>query len=299
MSLLQEIQDGAAKGTKDLATLLRLLQVLGARVGSEPVEDWVKWELNGYPPEAPLPDYRRIPVQVIASFSGSFGRILTNAAVPPSCIPKEFREDIESFHCRESVSAIEALTANEDSGMLHIPLGDLSRVLGGNVFQDMYCYQASGRISSAAMVNILSSVRNRVLDLALALWKKVPDLGEIPATPANTAMVTQVFNTTVNGGMVNVVGPGRDANLSFTVNQGDFSSLKRVLIENGISEKDVDDLKAALDAEPIAENGRFGRSVSAWVSGMMAKAADGSWQVALGAAGNLLATALGKYYGTA
>jgi hypothetical protein len=60
---------------------------------------------------------------------------------------------------------------------------------------------------------------------------------------------------------------------------------------------DICELREALDAEPKSNGGGFGPEVSAWIGKMMIKAADGSWQITTGAAGNLLSAALAKFYG--
>ena len=57
-------------------------------------------------------------------------------------------------------------------------------------------------------------------------------------------------------------------------------------------------LKSSLESEPKAiDKDKFGPRVSAWIGKMIGKAAEGSWQIGLGAAGNLLAQAIAKYYG--
>lgn len=61
---------------------------------------------------------------------------------------------------------------------------------------------------------------------------------------------------------------------------------------------DLIELKEALDSEAV-KNPRegFGPKVSQWIGKMTQKAANGTWQIGLGAAGNLLARSIAKYYG--
>jgi hypothetical protein len=56
--MLEDIQDAAVDASSNLATLLRKCKVLAARLGSQPLEDWLLWESNGYPDDVPVPDYR-------------------------------------------------------------------------------------------------------------------------------------------------------------------------------------------------------------------------------------------------
>ena len=71
-----------------------------------------------------------------------------------------------------------------------------------------------------------------------------------------------------------------------------------MLIENGIDKTSIADLQSALELDPKPiEGGKFGKNVSAWVGRMVSKASDGSWQIAIGTAANLLSEAIIKYYG--
>jgi len=58
MSLLEEIQNEAVDKNSDLGTILRKCKVLAASLGSEPLENWLIWESNGYPDNVQVPDYR-------------------------------------------------------------------------------------------------------------------------------------------------------------------------------------------------------------------------------------------------
>jgi hypothetical protein len=139
------------------------------------------------------------------------------------------------------------------------------------------------------------------LDFSLAIWKESPDAGDTSVTAGKNieaAKVTQIFNTTVYGGAANLVGSATESQITFNVTTNDFASLENVLRANSVSEQDITDLKAALEGDPPAKSaGRFGPKVSRWVAKMVGKACDGSWGIAIGAAGKLLAEAISRYYG--
>ena len=89
-----------------------------------------------------------------------------------------------------------------------------------------------------------------------------------------------------------------DSTITFNIGTKDFQSLERVLEQNGVQKTDLDELKGALESENVKNPSEgFGPKVSGWIAKMMQKAASGSWQIGLGAAGNLLARAIAKYYG--
>ena len=69
-------------------------------------------------------------------------------------------------------------------------------------------------------------------------------------------------------------------------------------MDKGVTSVDISELKAAVDTDPQpVSKDAFGIKVSQWIAKMVQKAADGSWNVAVGAAGGLLAQAIAKYYG--
>lgn len=178
-------------------------------------------------------------------------------------------------------------------------MGDLSVLLGDNVFNDAHCFGAWGEVGTAALMGIIDAVRNRVLEFSIELWKKEPTLGApgLPLKPEARDVATQIFQTFVTGGMANVVGSAHQSNLSFEFGRGDMAALTALLAENGVSRTDIADLASALQAEPTTRQGAFGQRVAGWIAKMVAKAADGSWNIGIGAAGELLAQALSKYYG--
>jgi hypothetical protein len=110
--------------------------------------------------------------------------------------------------------------------------------------------------------------------------------------------VTQIFNTTVYGGGANVVGKASNSQLTVSVIQHDRESLFEQLRDHGVTDDDLVVLDEALRGEPRpVENGKFGPRVASWIAQMIGKASTGVWEIGVGAAGDLLAAAIGQYYG--
>jgi hypothetical protein len=57
MSLLHEIQAAVLQEGADLGPILLRLRLLAARIGSQPLAEWVRHESEGYPRDAELPDF--------------------------------------------------------------------------------------------------------------------------------------------------------------------------------------------------------------------------------------------------
>ncbi len=301
MSLLDDIQTAATDANSDLGTLLRKCKVLAAHLGSVPLENWLLWESNGYPPDVEVPGYRIWSLELKGHFEGPYGSGLRNAHIPLGCIPEEVRKDYESYKCRQSIASIEATLKQSDKEHLTLSTGDLAVVLGGNVYERLNCMQAWAEVSTMHFVELLNAVQNRILDFTLAIRKEAPTAGESvgnTATAIKPEKVTQIFNTTVYGGSANLVGTAYGSSVVFNIAMDDFASLAHALREEGLSDSDIDELQDAVESDhkPI-DGGEFGPKVSCWIGKMMQKAADGSWGIGVGAAGNLLAQAIAKYYG--
>ena len=300
MTLLEDIQSSAVDAKSDLATLLRKCKLLAARLGSQPLEDWVVWESNGYPNDAPVPDYRIWPLQMKGHFWGPYGSRIEYASIPFACLPEKARKHYERYECRQSIAGVEAILNNKP-GTVRVSTGDLALLLGGEVYEHHNCVQAWGEFSTGQVVELLNSVRNRILDFALALWKEAPNAGEIdipfPIT-MESKRVTQIFNTTVFGGSANLVGTSNDSSIEFNIGSKDFVAVEKVLIQNRVAPEDVAELRQALETDPAPPSAeKFGPKVSNWIAKMVGKAASGGWNLSLGAAGNLLAQLVSRYYG--
>ena len=300
MSLLVEIQDAAVDSKSDLASLLRRCKILAARLGSKPLEDWLIWEANGYPDDVALPGYRVWGMQWKGHFSGYFGSGLRNAPIPPACLPKGLQNALSQFHCRQSIAAIESMLIDKKNQCMTVSNPNVAVAIGDSLYVDMNCMQAWGEFGAERFADVLNAVRNRLLDFVLAIWKEDPTAGEIGTThhKLESKTVTQIFNTTVYGGGANVVGKASNSQLTVSVIQHDRESLFEQLRDHGVTDDDLVVLDEALRGEPRpVENGKFGPRVASWIAQMIGKASTGVWEIGVGAAGDLLAAAIGQYYG--
>jgi len=301
MSLLEEIQKEAVDSSSDLGALLRKCKLLAARLGSQSLEDWLIWEANGYPNNVSVPDYRTWPLTIKGHFFGPFGTGLRNAEIPNICLPEEVRERYKKYECRQSIAGMEQLLRGAEENFLNVSTGDLAVTLGTNVYEGQNCMQAWAEFGKGHIYELFNSVRNRILDFSIAVWKEDPTAGD-SAKPSDSTLapsrVTQIFHTVVYGGSANLLGAANHSTVTFSVHEGDIRSLENVLREKGVPQKDIDHLKTAIDNdERPSKKGKFGPEVSDWISKMIKKAAEGSWAITVGAAGNLLAHVISNYYG--
>ena len=300
MSLLKDVQNAAIDASSDLGTVLRKCKLLAVRLGSQELENWLLWESKGYPEKVPMPGYRVWPLQVKGHFAGAFGSGLRSAPIPIRLLPENVRQSYNEYECRSSIAAVESILGENDSGTIQVTTGDLSLTLGANVYERMNCLECWAEFGTMNLVELLNTVRDRILDFSLAVWKEHPNAGETNSNASESPSsdkITQIFNTTVHSGTANLVGTANNSSVAFNIVSNDFESVRRALQNNGVSEQDITELKRALAADkPPQSPERFGTKVSAWIARMMKKAAEGTWGIGIATAGNLLAKIISEYY---
>ncbi|MFO1153630.1 MAG: hypothetical protein U1E42_08215, partial [Rhodospirillales bacterium] len=109
MSLLREIQESVVRDGSDLGTVLLKLRLFASRLGSNPLEEWVKHEAEGYPFDAEVPDYRRVGVSYRGTFSGPYGSGITNAQIPGHLVEEFAGPQWTKHDCRDSIAAIDEI----------------------------------------------------------------------------------------------------------------------------------------------------------------------------------------------
>ena len=113
MTPLEELIAGASGDEVSVSTLLRKVKVVAARLGTIHLEQWVDFELNGYPKDFELPDYRaKRFAEVKGHFSGPAGSGLQNALIPPSAFPQDM-QDGYLFHISwpQAIAELERLAS--------------------------------------------------------------------------------------------------------------------------------------------------------------------------------------------
>jgi hypothetical protein len=301
MGLLTDIQQDVISQTVPLSATLRKCRLLAARLASEPLQQWIVHESDGYPDASQLPDYRVFGCRVVGHFTGAFGSGLRNAEIPPMCIPEAIRDRATECRIDISVAEIESLLGTDLSEGLKSPLpGNWVVALGTKVYRDMNCLSAWRSVPVTGMAGILNTVRNRVLDFAVEVERKNPKAGEAslgaPTIPPQE--VTHIFNTTVIGGAANVTGHASGSTITANSSVvGNISELRRVLAAGGIDSKQLDELEKAIRQDQTSSNPKeVGPKVSAWMGQTLANAAAGAIKGGATTAAVLVAKAIAAYY---
>lgn len=306
MKLINDIINELVDTDKSISSPLLKTKVLASRLQNHELLEWVTNELKGYENDEDLPQYRIYHGNVTGTYiNGSMQ--YNNQPVPTIGLNEGLEKIIHSVNFNQSITSLENLQTDNKSGILErtFPaeitglIQNNWRKMGNPYLQLINCKVSIG-VSS--VTEVLSAVRNRLLDFMLKIDHEFGDITEIEELKTKSKEISTIMSQTIinTSGDGNVVNTGDKAKIEATINitKGNKKELVKHLKDIGISEGDTTELIEIIDTEePNNEKKTFGKSVNEWTAKMLNKALDGSWNVGLGAAGSLLAEAIGKYYG--
>ena len=303
MKLVDEIIEILSSDNGILSNALIKTKVLLHKMGHKELVMWVNKELNGYTEKDELPDYRIISAQVrVSATNGAYN--VDSHPIPMSNIDRKFRDVWEEARITYSLAIIEKMVSSSRENMLQsqIPM-EANGMITKGLSNSFVVQRAWSEIPVASVSNILMQVRSRLLDFVLELNS---EFSEIESDKELKEAVrkfdaSNLFNNAIFGDNVTILlGSENTQKVMNSITKNDFEALSKVLQENGVDRIDLNLLKEAIDDDQsfsIVEKDKFGPSVKSWMESMLSKAINTSWQIELGVAGSLLATALNNYYG--
>jgi hypothetical protein len=306
MKLLSDIINDLIDTNINIATPLLKTKVLASRLQIQNLYDWVSTELEGYPDINKVPRYRTFASNVIGDYL-IFDKHHKNSPIPTSGLSEDLEEFMTTFKFQQSLPSLESQMKTNKTRQLEYSfpaevVGYVQnnwRKMGNPYLQVLHVRKI---VSIGAVSEIISAVRNKLLDFLLKVDADFGNLTEIDELKGKQQEIIQIMKQTIinNSGDGSIINTGNKAKIeaSITIKKGDFEELREVLSNHGLPDSDISELCEIIDLEsPIKENGTFGSQVNEWMKKTIGKAVDGSWEIGIGAAGSLLAEAIKAYYG--
>lgn len=302
MELVDQIIELLSSDKPSLENALFKAQVLAHRLGEADLKQWVERELKGYPKGAELPAYRMLHLTVMGTCSNGAYRY-NEQPLPVMHLDERVRDMLQVKRLSQSISVIEKWAAEEDN-ITSIIAPEFFPMLSEGMANGFEVERAWGKHSQGAMLQVVTEVRSRLLDLALALSDRLPNQMD----PAEMKSVSKdinagdIFKNVVFGHNATIViGSDNSQQSSSAVTINDLAALEAALRRAEVSEADISELKQAIEADQqapeVSAKQGFGPKVRGWLGRMMTKAGTTSWKVGVSAAGGLLGRALAHYYG--
>lgn len=173
-ALLDDIINLAIDGNQPLPDILRKCLLLGHELKNQQLKDWANQELNGYRSGKDAPEYRIIPALARGNFVGPFHAQYNRHLIPSVVLEEKHREFAQRVYLLQSVSAyadvLKERDAKSSGGFLTMNWDpNMVGYYQDKLIQDFICHSAWQEIPVSAVAEMLDTIRNRTLNMALQI----------------------------------------------------------------------------------------------------------------------------------
>lgn len=300
MQLLDDLIELLSSESAATESALIKAQVLAHRLGNTELAQWVEHELRGYPADAEIPSYRIVNVTLVGHITNGVYHY-SNQTLPTGHLPKKLQKNLTRRELRQSISVLEEWAKTENMGTT-IP-AELLPAFSEALSETYYVQQAWGRFGVGSILQVLTQVRSRLLEFCLKISDQFPPDLTVPQVRERAEKMgsNDVFRNAVFGDNATIiVGDGSIGSVKNRVAKNDIDSLIGYLAEVGVGSSDLQELRVAINDDAssteVAKR-ELGPRVRSWIGGMVSKAGSAGWEVTIATAGNLLASAISRFYG--
>ncbi len=168
-----------AQNKIDLESLLKQLKLLLTDLGKEDLIEWVNYEIEGYPNDDKLPEYRKYPGILKGTFL-NYNTQCKNVPIPlKPDTPDVVKEHTRNVFFREGVSALGKLKDSSGSVYMSIPGDLLLPIQKYSAVSMTYLMSAGIEVSDTVPYSILSTIENKAMDILLLLEKEFGCLDDL------------------------------------------------------------------------------------------------------------------------
>jgi hypothetical protein len=284
-ALLDDIINLAIDGNHPLPDILRKCLLLGHELKNDRLKAWANQELNGYEFGKDVPEYRIFPAQAKGNFMGPFHAQYPRHLIPSIVLEDEHRDFAERVYLLQSVSAYADLLKERErkpsSGVLSFPWNaNMVAYYQEKLIQGFICHAAWQEASTSAVAEMLDTIRNRTLNMALQIKDELgtsyTNLSSIGPGETATKIQSIIFqntggNTTVAFGKANVDASQHQVVIAV----GDRQALDKALTAAGLEKEDLDALTQAIEGD----GEKPGNKVHEWIKRNASKVLSGGAKV--------------------
>jgi hypothetical protein len=301
-ALLDDIINLAIDGQQPLTDILRKCLLLAHELKNDQLKAWANQELNGYESGENIPDYRIIPAPAKGNFIGPFYAQYNDHIIPSVMLEKNHREFAERVYLLQSVSAyvdvLKERDANPTGGSLIYPWN--ANMIA--YYQDklmrggFICHSAWQEIPSSAIAEVLDTIRNRTLNMALQIKDELgtsyTNLRNIESGETATKIQSIIFQNT--GGNTTVAfDQGTVSQRQIVINAGDRQALDEALTGAGMEKQDLQALTQAIEHD----GDKPGNKVHEWIKENASKVLSGGVKVGTHIGQEILTAWIRAHYG--
>lgn len=249
-SIVLELQEEVLSPNCDIVTVLRKAHLIAVKLKLSDFDQWIQYELNGYPDKESCPEYRKVRgiLKYLNQYYGWYPIIIPN-------------NEIEKIVCERKISnSISEIVSLSDSSE-----NDLLMKLTGEecAFLDEKCnapipQNYALHISSTAVKDIEEKVKNAILEWTLKLeeegivgenmmfTEKEKDCAtNIPQTVNNYYGPTSVINSTSGNAQI-VSGNGNTVSFTYDKVKDVVDEVEKSINASNLSQNDMETITELL-----------------------------------------------------
>jgi AbiTii len=298
--LLDKIIELATDNQQPLTVLLRQCIVLAHEMKNQQLREWANHELNGYPEQTKVPEYRTVLAGATGTFNAGYMFPTIRRQIPALAMEEAHRKFAEIVHLREPVNAYETSLAALKSDKGRVLAYEWNANLIG-YYQETFIeghvlLKAWQEVPIGVIAGMLDTIRTRVLNMALELKSEIgesdADLKKVKQDSAEAEKVSSIVLTQIFGGTVYMAAGQQNVNVQ-NIAVGNWEDLKKALGSHGIVPDELDKL-----SQDIQQDGKaLGTRVKAWISRNAAKVFDRGLQVGTSVGTTILTEYLKRHFG--
>ncbi len=160
-SIVIDLQNEILSNECDIINVLRKSHVIATKLGLKDFDQWITYELNGYPSQDVCPDYRKVR-GVLKGYNPYQGWI------PTMISDNELEKMICEVKVSNSISEIVLLCSNSKKDLVSEFPGAQLEILN-NLFDSPVPMKYSLHISYSLVLDIVEKVKNTILEWTLKL----------------------------------------------------------------------------------------------------------------------------------
>lgn len=112
-----------------------------------------------------------------------------------------------------------------------------------------------------------------------------------------TAMTEPTIHIQAGDGNIITTGNNNTISANMQVNKNDLGSLRKALDQLKVSTDDIEEIVKIVEVERPDSSGTFGARTKGWLSKMLSKSVDGTWELGIATAGGVLTEILKHFFG--
>jgi hypothetical protein len=290
--ILDDIVALLSDESSSLTAALLKTKVLLHNIGKKELVEWANNELNGYPDEAQLPEYRVLPSVVLANLN-SMTFQAERHPIPIAHLGADREASLEHTPMYQSLAVLQEMSLRKEGLMRAIPMEWIG-ILELGLARGVRIQQAWCHISADDITGIFLQVRSRLLDFLLELKDTVGESATASELrqKSNSLDARRMFNNAIFGaGATIVVGDHNIQSVRSQITPGNLETLTQALAKLGIPADEIQNLETAV-TDDQAHGGKpsFEGKTGAWFTNLLARAARGT----LNASVDVVSAGVGK-----